>query len=150
MGISLIPAAERALVQLAGDRLPGWVGVVLEGLTAACRVLLVVLIVRVAILADERLKAVSTKASLARMVSFARRFWSSLAVQGTLILGLAVVFDVIPERVVAPMVPPGAESLYWAVLLAVKNPTVIAFMMIWLVGTVRQMLLTPAQGEPTG
>jgi hypothetical protein len=55
---------------------------------------------------------------------------------------LGVVFDIIPERIVAPMVATDAEPLYWAALLAVRNPTVIAFMMIWLVGTVRQMLLT--------
>jgi hypothetical protein len=34
-----------------------------------------------------------------------------------------------------------AGPLYWAVLLAVKNLTVIPFTMIWLVAAVRQVLL---------
>jgi hypothetical protein len=88
VGISLIPAAQRAVSRLLGDRLPGWTGSTLEGLTAARRVLLVVLIVGIAILADERLQSVSTDASLARVRSFVRRLWPSPAIQGALILGL--------------------------------------------------------------
>lgn len=61
-----------------------------------------------------------------------------------LLLAAAIVaFDLIPERVVAPRIPEHTQPLYWAVLLAAKNLTVIALTMIWLVGAVRQMLLSP-------
>jgi hypothetical protein len=62
-------------------------------------------------------------------------------VQCPLLGAAAVVFDVIPERVVIRWVPEHAQPLYWAVLLAAKNLTIIPYTMIWLVGVVRQMLL---------
>jgi hypothetical protein len=43
--------------------------------------------------------------------------------------------------VVAPRIPDDTQAVYWAVILAVKNPTIIAFTMIWEIGVIRQMLL---------
>jgi hypothetical protein len=38
-------------------------------------------------------------------------------------------------------IAPEAHPLYWAILLAVKNPTVIAVFLVWTVGIARQMML---------
>lgn len=49
--------------------------------------------------------------------------------------------------VVIALVPAAYQDVYMAALLGTKNPTVIAFYMIWVVGMVRQMLLTLAPAE---
>jgi hypothetical protein len=38
-----------------------------------------------------------------------------------------------------------AQPTYWAVLLAVKNPTVIAFTLVWEIALLRQALLRGAE-----
>lgn len=50
-------------------------------------------------------------------------------------------FDIIPEQVVTLWIPDAAETTYTATLLAVKNPTVIAFTFVWMVGIARQMVV---------
>jgi hypothetical protein len=65
----------------------------------------------------------------------------AIALQSTLLVGLFVLADLVPEQLVPALTPVG--PLYWATLLAVKNLTVIPFTMIWLIGAVRQALLAP-------
>src|SRR6266545_4843821 len=145
-GICLVPATQRFVSQLWGSNLSAGASTALEVLAELARLLLVAVVVRVAILTDDRLRPLHAGEALARVKAFTRTHWPSLGVQ-CLLLGAAVVaFDVFPERVVTRWIPDSAQPLYWAVLLAVKTLTVIAFTMIWLVGVLRQMLLhTPGQ-----
>jgi hypothetical protein len=145
-GISLVPATQRFISQLWGARLPADASTVLEVIAEVARLLLVVVVVRVAILADDRLQPLHAGDAWVRVKAFTRTQWPSLVVQCLLLAAAVVVFDIIPERVITRWIPEAAQPLYWAVLLAAKNLTVIAFTIIWLVGVLRQMLLhTPGQ-----
>jgi hypothetical protein len=146
-GTSLVPASQRFVSQLWGADLPAGVATSLEVMAEVARLLLIVVVVRVAILADNRLRPLRTADAWARVKTFARARWPSVAGQCLLLVAAVVVFDLVPERVVAPRIPEHAQPLYRAVLLAAKNLTVIALTMIWLVGALRQMLLS-APGVP--
>jgi hypothetical protein len=133
-GLSLLPAAQRVAWALWNERLPGALNVALEALTLAVRLLLVVLIARIAFAGPGRRGGVWR---------FLRERWLSMAFQVLFLGGLAAVFDFIPERIVAARVPPDLQRAYWAALLGLKNPTVIAFTMVWIVGAARQATLYP-------
>lgn len=147
-GISLIPAAQRAVSQLWRDRLPTFAEVGLEGLTLATRVLLFGLIFRAAIGGAPDLSA-DERGYWRRAAQFARKEWQSLAIQFGMFLVVAVIFKVIPDMLIAPRIPPGQSRFYWAAVLALKNPTIIAFTMVWIVGAIRQML-SPDHSLPVG
>jgi hypothetical protein len=132
-GISLLPAAQRIAWVLWNERLPGALNVGLEALTLAVRLLLVVLIARIAFAGSGR----------GGVWRFLRERWLSLVFQVLFLGGLAAVFDFVPERIVAARVPPDLQRAYWAALLGLKNPTVIAFTMVWMVGAARQASLYP-------
>lgn len=140
-GISLVPSAQRAVSQLWGAHLPGWSGMAGEAVTAIARVVLFVLVLRLAILNDDRLRDLPGEEAWQRITAFVRDAWRSLVVQVLLFAALFAVVDLLPDFVIAPRVPAGAQPVYWAALLAIKNPTVIAFAIIWQIGAVRQALL---------
>lgn len=140
-GISLIPAAERFAVALWGAAFSAPAHIALEVLAEGARVVLVVLVVRLAIVLDADVRRWNHLGAGRRIKAFLNRRWPSLLVQAALLLGLTAVFNVIPEQIVPLWLPDSAEDVYWAVLLAVKNLTVIAFTMIWVVAAVRQALI---------
>ena len=141
MGLSLIASAQRATAQLWGDQLPAWSGPAGEALTGLVRVVLFVAVLRIAILGDEHVRRALDDDGWRRIRAFARHAWPSLGVQLLLFAALFTVVDIIPDLVIAPRVPAPAQPAYWAALLAVKNPTVIALSMIWQIGAARQALL---------
>ncbi|NYH50492.1 hypothetical protein HNR06_000081 [Nocardiopsis arvandica] len=151
-GVSLVPAAERFAAALWGDTWSTAAHIALEVLAEGTRVVLVVLLVRVAILGDERVRGGRHLGDGRRVRAFLDRRWPSLLLQGAFLLALAAVLDIVPERVVPLWIPASAEDLYWALLLAVKNVTVIAFTFVWMVAAVRQMLVEGGRllEEPTG
>ncbi|WP_106402866.1 hypothetical protein [Actinocorallia populi] len=138
-GISLIPGLER-FVSVQAD-LSGFVPVLLEVLTTAVRVVLLAVIARLAF----REEPVRPKGDPGR---FLDERWPSLVLQSAMLVALTAVFNILPERVFATWVPDGAEDLYLAVLLLVKNVTVIAFAFVWVVLCVREALTyaPPAPG----
>jgi hypothetical protein len=142
-GLSLLPAAQRVVWALWNERLPGALNVVLDTLTLAVRLLLVAIIARMAFSARASVARPEPEPRRGGLWTFLRERWLSLAFQALFLGGLAAVFDFVPERIVAPRVPPDLQRAYWAVLLGLKNPTVIAFTMIWMVGAVRQATLYP-------
>ena len=144
VGISLIPAAQRAVSQLWAAQAPLASGAIGELVTAAARVALFVLVFRLAITGEERLRGLDGREGMRRIGHFARGHWRSLIVQLVLFVLVFIVFDRIPDAVIAPRVPESARPVYWAVLLFIKNPTIIAFTLIWEIGILRQMLLIPA------
>ncbi|MDA0567319.1 hypothetical protein LG943_23795 [Streptomonospora sp. S1-112] len=156
VGLSLIPAAERFGVALWGEALAPAAHAALEVLAQGARVVLVVLLVRIAVLADERVREHAAAGFGRRVQAFLDHRWPSVLAQTALLLALAAVSTVIPEWLVPLWIPAGAHDLYWAVLLAVKNVTVIAFALVWVVGALRQALVeggrllaaTPAPPAP--
>jgi hypothetical protein len=152
VALSLVGSAERAFVQYAGAGLPTWADIVLELLVWGCRVLLVGLLVRWILIADGRLRGVRLRSGLRRLARYARRHRWALALQLVGFAAAFLVLDTIPDLVIAPLVPAAAGPTYWAVLLAVKNPTVIAFTLVWEIALLRQALLrgAPAPVVTTG
>ena len=158
VGLSLVPAVERFGVALWGDALSTPSRVALEVLAQGVRVVLIVLVVRVAILKDERVRAGRHLGDGRRVRAFLDHRWPGLLWQGALLLALFVVFSVVPEQVVPLWIPASGRDIYWALLLAVKNVTVIAVTLVWMVGAVRQMLIeggrllegTPGSGVEPG
>lgn len=140
--ISLVAAAQRAVSQLWGDQLPGGISLIGEIVTAAARILLFVIVFYLAIAAEEKLQGVDGKEAARRAGRFARDHWRSLLVQVGLLLLAVIIFDRIPEAVIAPRISEEAQPIYWASLLAVKNLTIIPFTLIWQIGILRQMVLT--------
>jgi len=150
VGLSLVGSAQRALVQFVGDDLPLWGALALEGLTWGCRVLLVVLLWRWTIGSDARLRGVGLPEGIRRVGRYARRHGLALALQLAGLLVAVLVLDVGPDLVLAPLVPPAAGPVYRAVLLAVKNPTVIAFTAVWELALLHQALIRGTRVEPGG
>ncbi|MEV0680275.1 hypothetical protein AB0I60_27540 [Actinosynnema sp. NPDC050436] len=127
-GLSLIPSTQRLIAVNWG--IPGaW--------AAASEV--VVMVVRVGlVLAVGWLALRGGRATWERFTAFATAHWRSLVWQGVL-LGVAfLVFDVVAETIVGGLLPAEARQGYQAVLLFVKNPTIIALTLVWWVGLVRR------------
>lgn len=144
VGLSLIGSAQRAFTQFFGAGLPDWTAVALEVLVEGSRVLLVVLLVRWILVADRRLHGLRVKAGARRVLAYVRKHPRALVLQLVGFAAAFLVLDALPDLAIAPLVPASAQPTYWAVLLAVKNPTVIAFTLVWEVALLHQALLRGA------
>ncbi|WP_433284971.1 hypothetical protein ACQPZQ_26365 [Pseudonocardia sp. CA-142604] len=140
VALSAVPAVERFTGQMnARDPV---LGATLELTTLAARVAFIALVLRFAIQQEPTIGPIGATEVGRRLRAFSAQHPRSLVLQVVLIALLFVLADVVPERLVPALTPVG--PLYWAVLLAAKNLTVIPFTMIWLVGAVRQALITAA------
>lgn len=128
VGLSLLPSVQRLVVVNWEDRIPSVVAALSEVVVLVVRIVLVVAIWRLAI----------DQPDWTRAKTFVDTHWRSLIVQGGLLTLAFLVFDVVAERVVGGLLPESAQQTYLAVLLFVKNPTVIAFTFVWMVGVIRQ------------
>ena len=145
VGISLIPATERLVSQLWGEDRPA---VLMETITGVARLVLVAVIL---VLLNRETRASRPHGAERRghPMAYLRTRWLDLVFQLLEIGVLAVVFDVIPEQVIAPLVPERYQHLYIGLLLAVKNPTVIAFTMVWVIGTVWRVVTWNPEASPS-
>jgi hypothetical protein len=132
VGLSLVASVQRLVVVNWEEHIPGALAVASEILVMGARLLLLVVIWRLAMR--------GTPWHWDNLSTFARLHWPSLVIQGALLSVAFIVFDLVAENVVASLLPADSRSTYLAVLLFVKNPTVIAFTFIWWVGLARQML----------
>jgi hypothetical protein len=135
VGLSLIPSVQRLVVMSWEDHLPTAVAVASEVVVMAVRLLLLAVVWRLA-MAGGRL-------GWAHCRAFAAKHWPSLVVQGALLSVAALVFDAGLEQVVGGLLPESARQNYLAALLFVKNPTIIAFTFVWMVGAAKQLLRQP-------
>ncbi|HZG89605.1 MAG TPA: hypothetical protein VEZ42_05270 [Pseudonocardia sp.] len=147
VGLSLVGAVERPVLQYYGDVLPGWAVLVLESAVWGSRVLLLVLLFRWSIATDDRLRGVGIGAGVRRVRRYARRYPRPLLAQLAGLVAVVAVLDLLPDLLIAPRVAPAYQALYWSVLLAVKNPTVIAFAVVWELALLKQALVRGA-AEP--
>ncbi|SER28121.1 hypothetical protein [Lentzea albida] len=129
VGLSLIASVQRLVVVNWTGEIPPAVATASEVVVMAARVLLVVLVWRIAV-AGRRLRSGR---------DFARRHWRSLVWQVVFLSAAFAVFEVLAEHVVSALLPPSARQTYLAVLLFVKNPTVIALTFLWWIGVLRQV-----------
>ena len=132
VGLSLVASLQRLVVVNWGDHIPGPVAVTSEVVVMAVRILLVVVIWRLA------MRDVPWRWD--NLPVFARRHWPSLVIQGLLLSVAFLIFDVVAENVVSGFLAEDQQAAYLGVLLFVKNPTVIALTMVWWVGLARQVL----------
>lgn len=139
LALMLLPATERFLGQLT-ERTAG-AGVLAEVLTAAARVLLVVLAVERGIRRDPEVGPLSRSVVSQRLDRFLRANARPLIVQAVALSLAFLLLNVLPEQVVPRLVDVG--PMYWAVLLAVKNLTVIPLTLLWWVGLARHAVRIP-------
>jgi hypothetical protein len=139
--LSLVPGGERVAVQVWD--LSGVAAVAAELVTEVARLVLIVVVARMAILAEPA--PPGGRWHSVRVFLGERR--PSLFVQWGLLMAISAVTVLIPNLVLSRWIPDGAERWYWAGLLAVKNVTIIPFTMIWMVGAVRQAMRHTGAGR---
>lgn len=138
VGLSLVASVQRLVAVNWG--IPEPLAFISEVVVMGSRLLLLVVIWRLAMR--------DTPWRWDNLSVFARAHWRSLVVQGVLISVAFLVFDVFAETVVGGLLPQDARATYLAVLLFVKNPTVIALTFVWWVGLARQMSRNTEQATP--
>jgi hypothetical protein len=141
ISLSLLASTERAVSQYWDE--PGAARIVLEALTWGVRIAIVVFTVRIAILADPRWRRDQVDP---RVTAFLHDRWPSIAIDGAL-LGLAFVVFTAPEWLASSFTG-DARTTYWAILLGVKNLTVIPLTFIWMIAIARQAVLYGGAERP--
>lgn len=131
LGLSSIASIQRLIVVTWTARIPHGVALASEVVVLAARITLVVLIWRIAT------RGQTLRWSAGR--TFARKHWRSLLWQGAFLGAAYLVFEVLTEDVLSRLLPESARQTYLAVLLFLKNPTVIALTFLWWIGVVRQV-----------
>lgn len=139
-GVSMIPTAQRFVAVKYGADLPSAADIGGEILTALARVLLVYLILRL-VAREPELSALRPAERWQRLAaginSRVRDFWFQFLV-------LAVAFtllDLLPNAAIGVWVPEDQRELVTSVLVSVKNPTVIAFTFLWMIGVGRTLIV---------
>ena len=127
VGISLIPGLQRFASTLS--TLPAGIQGLLEPLTLVARLALLGLIASVAFRGGRR----------GAPLRFLREQWLSLIMQAVMLACAIGLFSIALEHGVPAWLPMFDSPLYTAIVLLVKNLTVIAFVFIWLVLAVRQI-----------
>ncbi|RDI34895.1 hypothetical protein [Lentzea flaviverrucosa] len=143
VGLSSIASVQRLVTVNWTQDIDPVVATASEVVVLAARIALVVLVWRIAM--------AGRTFSWSTGREFARRHWRSLVWQAVF-LGVAfAVFEVFAEHVVSALLPASARQTYLAVLLFLKNPTIIALTFLWWIGIVRQTftdaLQQPAERE---
>ncbi|GAA3836537.1 hypothetical protein GCM10022226_68120 [Sphaerisporangium flaviroseum] len=149
-GLSTVPTVQRFVAVRWGQDLPTSVNVTAEIVTAASRLLLLYVIVKLAFGGDPEVGRLTRETRWERLGRFIDHRRSDFAVQ-FLVLGAAfVVCDVLPTMAIEQWVTGDVREWVTATLVAVKNPTVIAFTMIWMTAVARQMIVseTPQAAMP--
>ncbi|SEC60509.1 hypothetical protein SAMN04489727_4371 [Amycolatopsis tolypomycina] len=139
VGLSSIASIQRLIVVNWTDRIPHGLALASEVVVMAARIALVVLVWRLAM----RGLTLHWRAGRA----FARNHWRSLLWQAAFLGAAVLVFEVLAEHVLSQLLPESARQTYLAVLLFLKNPTVIALTFIWCIGLIRQVFRVRAAEE---
>lgn len=134
VGLGAVAGAERALTQLWTA--PATMAVLLEVTTWGARLVFIVAAIRIGVVADEQFRRDRVEA---RLNHFLVDHWPSWIVNGALLLLAFVVFS-LPELWGSDL-EGGERAVFFAVLLAVKNLTVIPLTFLWIVGIGRQAVL---------
>jgi hypothetical protein len=138
LGLSSVASIQRLIVVNWTAQIPHGVALASEVVVLATRIALVVAIWRIA------MRGQALRLSAGR--AFARNHWRSLLWQGAFLGAAYLAFEVLAEDALSKLLPESARQPYLAILLFLKNPTVIALTFLWWIGVVRQVFRTkPAQ-----
>ncbi|WP_307793398.1 hypothetical protein [Amycolatopsis sp. MtRt-6] len=140
VGLSSIASIQRLFVVNWTGQIPHGAALASEVVVLAARIVLVVLLWRLA------MRGLTLRWSAGR--AFARKHWRSLLWQSAFLGAAVLVFEVLAEHVLATLLPEPARQTYLAVLLFLKNPTVIALTLVWGIGLVRQVFRVRPAAEP--
>ncbi|MFJ7213206.1 hypothetical protein [Amycolatopsis sp. NPDC098790] len=135
LGLSAVASVQRLVVVEWTREIPHGLALASEAVVLGARIALVALAWRIA------MSGRTPRWSAGR--AFARGHWRSLLWQAAFLGAAFAVFEILVEHVVSALLPESARQTYPAVLLFVKNPTVIALTFLWCVGLVRQVFLVP-------
>ncbi|SIM84798.1 hypothetical protein [Micromonospora cremea] len=146
-GLSMIPTAQRFIAVRYGDDLPAVAQVGGEILTGLARLLLVGVVLHLAF-REPGLSNLTLRERWLRLAAGidarVRDFWFQF-----LVLAAAfVVLDVLPTTAIALWVPDERQNLMNSVLVSAKNPTVIAFTILWMIGVGRTLMVRRQQTVP--
>lgn len=140
LGLGAIAGAERAVSQLW--EAPGVLPFLLEALTWGSRIFLVLVVIRLGVVADGRF---SRRRIDPNVTCFLADHWQSWVLNGILLVIAFVVFS-LPELWGNGL--RGSErAVFFAVLLGIKNLSVIPLTFVWMVSIARQAVLyEPSRG----
>lgn len=134
VGLSMIPAVARFILVFHLDSLPGWAALAAEVVTESTRVILVVAILVLAFRAEPDLAPLSVRGRWSRFIAGVEADTGAFYTQFALLGAAFLVFDLTPNLTVAALTTPRTEPFVTAVVVAVKNPTVIALTFCWMIG----------------
>jgi hypothetical protein len=138
VGLSLVASIQRLIVVNWTEDIPEPAALASEVVVMGARLAIVVVVWRLATPAG--------RVSWQHCRTFVAEHWPSLLIQCGLIMLAALVFDTGLEGAGA-LLPESAQQTYLAVLLFIKNPTIIAFTFVWLVGLARQLVVRPSTSD---
>lgn len=134
LGLGAVAGVERVLTQLWEP--PMLPGVLLEALVWSSRALLVVLAIRSGVVADVRFQRDLVGSRVDR---FLTEHWPSWIINGVLLMLVFALFS-LPELWVQGQ-PESEQAVLLAVVLALKNLSIIPLTLLWMVGIARQAVL---------
>jgi hypothetical protein len=134
LGLSSVASIQRLIVVNWTARIPHDVALASEVVVLAARIALVVAIWGIA------MRGQALRLSAGR--AFARNHWRSLLWQGAFLGAAYLAFEILAEDVLSKLLPESARQTYLAVLLFLKNPTIIALTFLWWIGVLRQVFRT--------
>ncbi|MER6793298.1 hypothetical protein [Amycolatopsis mediterranei] len=130
LGLSSVASIQRLVVVNWTAQIPHGVALASEVVVLAARVTLVVAIWRIA------MRGQALRLSAGR--AFARNHWRSLLWQGAFPGAAYLAFQILAEDALAKLLPESARQTFLAILLFLKNPTIIALTFLWWIGVLRQ------------
>jgi len=139
LGLSMIPTVQRFYAVSRGDDLSGTANAVGETLTGAVRLLLFAA-VALQMAREPDIAAIPASRRWDLLGTAMRQRLGDLAVAAVLLAAAFTVFDVLPTIAIDRWASETRRDLITAVVVAVKNPTVIAFTFLWLVGIARVLI----------
>ncbi|WIX90326.1 hypothetical protein [Amycolatopsis sp. DG1A-15b] len=134
LGLSSVASVQRLIVVNWTAQIPHGAALASEVVVLAARIALVVAVWRIA------MRGQALRLSAGR--AFARNHWRSLLWQGAFLGAAYLAFEVLAEGTLSKLLPESARQTYLAILLLLKNPTVIALTFLWWIGVVRQVFRT--------
>lgn len=142
-GFGVLASAQRFLAVAGGESFAFAGGVGGEVFTALVRVAFLVWLVRVLF---REVPSVPWRAMGPRLSRFVDDHVPMLLASAAMLVGLTIVFKVIPDAFAAGL-PEEQRSTFLAWELAVKNVTVIPFVMVWLTTIAREALRLPEEAS---
>jgi hypothetical protein len=137
LGLSLAGAVQRFVTIAHGERLPPGGAAAGELLTGAARILLAWLVLRAMVREEPGLAAVPARARWERLGDAIDRRRAAFVFQFGVLGAAFAMFELLPAAAIRLWVPAADHELATAVVVAVKNPTVIALTILWLAGVGR-------------